>query len=261
MATRLVHLSDLHFPAAQPAQAEALAQSIAAARPDVVAITGDLTRRGRRHEFEAAARLVDALPGEVIVVPGNHDVPLVKHRFSRPFARFAAYFPGQPLYIETSDILLAGLNTAVGARLTALDWSLGDAPRERVAPVALLLREFGRGRLGIVACHHPLRRHALDQQRSVTRRGPEAFAELAASGMRLLLHGHLHRSSSTCLDASGVAVCEVCANTALSDRERSGPAAYNVIDVENGAWRLTVMRWNADRYEASDEALKPQPAG
>lgn len=255
MATRLIHISDLHFPAAVPGQVEALADSIVEAKPDCIAVTGDLTRRGRHHEYEAAAAFVGALPGEIIVVPGNHDVPLLKHRFRHPFARFADYFRDQPLYIETPDILLAGLNTAVGVRLTEWDWSLGDAPLERVAPVALLLKEFGRGRLGVVACHHPLKRHALDQRRSVTRRGREAFNELAASGMKLLLHGHLHRTSHTCIEVAGVEACEVCANTGLSDRERSGPAAYNIIDVENGAWRLSVMRWNSERYELSGEVF------
>lgn len=248
MATRLIHISDLHFPAADPAQPRALVESITAARPDVIAVSGDLTRRGRRHEFAAASAFVAALPGQKLVVPGNHDVPLLRNRLTRPFARFAKYFPDQPLYIETTDILLAGINTAIGIRLSEWDWSLGVAPPERIAPVALLLREFGRGRLGIVACHHPLRRHALDVRRSVTRRGPEAFEELAASGMRILLHGHLHRSSRTCLPLQDGEVCEICANTALSDRERGGPAGYNIIDVENGLWTLKVVRWLEGRY-------------
>jgi 3',5'-cyclic AMP phosphodiesterase CpdA len=248
MATCIVHISDLHVPAADPAQMEALAESIAAARPDVIVASGDLTRRGRRREFSAAASFLAALPGAKLIVPGNHDVPLIRNRLTRPFARFAESFPDAPASVETPDVVVAGFNTAVGSRLSTWDWSLGDAPPERVAPVAALLRDRLQGRLGIVACHHPLRRHALDGRRSTTARGPEAFAALADAGMRVLLHGHLHRSSRTCLDVGGAEVCEICANTALSDRERAGPAGYNILDIEGSAWKLTVMNWQERRY-------------
>ncbi len=254
MATRIVHISDLHFPAADSAQAEALARSIVEAKPDVIVQTGDLTRRGRNREYRAAAAFMASLPGTKLIVPGNHDVPLmdVTARVFRPFARFVEYFPDLPPIIETPDVVIVTLNTAVGLRLSAWDWSLGDAPAERIAPVAALLQERLKGRLGIVACHHPLRRHSLDVRRSTTRRGPLAFAELADAGMRILLHGHLHRASRTCIAVNGVEVCEVCANTALSDRERAGPAGYNILDVQNGTWTLTVAHWYDRHYAPRD---------
>lgn len=248
MTTRIVHLSDMHCPARDPAQAEALVESIVAEKPDLVVQTGDLTRRGRNREFRVAVELLSRLPGQRLVVPGNHDVPLTGI-IGRPFERFAEYFPNQPLFLETADVLVVGLNTALGSRFG--DWSLGDAPRSRVAPVEALLREKAQGRLGIVACHHPLRRHELDMHRSTTARGPEAFAELAAVGMRLLLHGHLHRTSRTCREGAGVSVCEVCANTALSDRERAGAAGYNLIDVSGPDYVVTSVRWTGQRYERS----------
>lgn len=248
LATRIVHLSDLHCPARDDAQAEALVQSVVAAKPDFIAVTGDLTRRGRNREFRSALALLEQLPGRHLVVPGNHDVPLagiVGHRFQR----FAEYFPHQPLFLENHEVFIAGLNTAQGSRFG--DWSLGDASAVRTAPVVALLKEKRAGRLGIVACHHPLRPHLLDIRRSTTARGPEAFAELASAGMGLLLHGHLHRSSKTCLDVEGVSVCELCANTALSDRERAGAAGYNIIDVTGTDYTVTATRWTGRAYEAS----------
>lgn len=251
MATRIVHISDLHFPAADGEQPMALAQSISEMRPDLIAVTGDLTRRGRRREFEAVGAFIAALPGSKIMVPGNHDVPMLRDRIRRPFARFQEYFPAQPAFIETPDAFVVALNTAVGMRLSAWDWSLGDAPLDRVGPVAALLKAQRKGRVAIVACHHPLRPHGFDARRSTTRRGPQAFAELADAGMQILLHGHLHRASRTCIDVNGAPVCEVCANTALSDRERAGPAGFNILDVEGGNWTLTTARWQNQRYELS----------
>lgn len=249
MPTRLVHLSDLHCPARDPLQCEVLIDSIMAAGPDMVIVTGDLTRRGRKREFAAAAALLARLPGKLLVVPGNHDMPL-SGLLKRPFARFAAFFPAMPLYLESDEVFVAGLNTAAGSRFG--DWSLGDAPRERIEPVVALLKSQAKGRLAIVACHHPLRPHILDVRRSTTARGPEAFQELAAAGMRVLLHGHLHRTSKTCIEAPAGNVCEICANTALSDRERSGAAGYNILDVTTGGdYVAHAMRWSGIRYEAS----------
>ncbi|GAA0545062.1 3',5'-cyclic AMP phosphodiesterase CpdA [Rhizomicrobium palustre] len=247
MPTRIAHLSDLHCPAKTPGQAEALAASVNAAKPDLLIVTGDLTRRGRNREYRAALELLSAMPARRLVVPGNHDVP-VADTFARPFARFAEYLAGQPLFIETEDVLVVGLNTVAAFRFG--DWSLGTAPRARLEPVEALLKQKPAGKLGIVAAHHPLRPHALDPQRSATSHGPEAFKSLAAAGMSLLLHGHLHRTSKTCLAAAGSSVCELCANTALSDRERAGAAGYNLIDVTGPAFTVTPMSWTGTAYEA-----------
>jgi 3',5'-cyclic AMP phosphodiesterase CpdA len=241
----------MHCPAKNLAQPEALVASIREAAPDIVAVTGDLTRRARPREFAIAAALVNSLPGEKLIVPGNHDVPFLTERFHRPFARFARSVGAQPLFLETPDVFLIGLNTAIGASASAWDWSLGAAPESRVAPVTALLNEKRAARLGIVACHHPLRPHALDRRRSTTARGIAAFAELAAAGMDVLLHGHLHRASKTCVGS----ICEVAANTALSDRERGGPAGYNVVDVGGNNWRAVSVRWDGRRY-ALDEACE-----
>jgi 3',5'-cyclic AMP phosphodiesterase CpdA len=188
------------------------------------------------------------LPGQKLVVPGNHDVPL-SAVMGRPFARFAHYFPDLPLYLESPDAFVIGFNTAFGSRLA--DWSLGAAGQARVAPVAALLREKRHGRLGIVACHHPLLPHALDIRRSTTARGPEAFDELAAAGMNLLLHGHLHRTSKSCVPVAGSPVCELCANTALSDRERAGAAGYNIIDITGPDYTVTAISWDGAHYALS----------
>lgn len=248
MTTRIVHLSDLHCPARNSAQVAALMESIVSAKPDLLVVTGDLTRRGRSSEFATAGALLARLPGQKLVVPGNHDVPL-SGILGNPFLRFSRYFPEQPLYLESGDAVVIGLNTALGSRFG--DWSLGDAARARVGPVEALLKEKLQGRLGIVACHHPLRPHALDIRRSTTARGPQAFEELAAAGMRLVLHGHLHRTSKVCVEVAGLAVCELCANTALSDRERSGAAGYNIVDVTAHDYTVTAIGWDGEHYALS----------
>ena len=55
----IAHLSDLHFGRVDPATLPALQAALIAARPDVLVVSGDLTQRARRHEFEAARRFLD----------------------------------------------------------------------------------------------------------------------------------------------------------------------------------------------------------
>jgi 3',5'-cyclic AMP phosphodiesterase CpdA len=82
----LLHLSDLHFSQSPQADewfgqlAEDL-RELGCDRLDVLVLTGDLTQRAAPSEFDAARRFVLRLstdarlsPGQVVVVPGNHDL-------------------------------------------------------------------------------------------------------------------------------------------------------------------------------------------
>ena len=50
----LVHLSDLHFGSVDPALIEPLLAAVAAVAADVVAVSGDLTQRARKKQFQEA---------------------------------------------------------------------------------------------------------------------------------------------------------------------------------------------------------------
>jgi 3',5'-cyclic AMP phosphodiesterase CpdA len=92
----VLHLSDLHFSHVQQADvwygqlAEDL-RELECDRLDVLVLSGDLTQRAGKTEFEAARRFLLRLstdmrlsPGQVVVVPGNHDLswPLSEAAYS-----------------------------------------------------------------------------------------------------------------------------------------------------------------------------------
>ena len=89
----IVHLSDLHFGRIDPAVVDALAAAVPTLRPDLVAISGDLTQRAREQEFRQAREFLDRLPQPQMVVPGNHDVPLhnLFKRFTHPLRLYRRY--------------------------------------------------------------------------------------------------------------------------------------------------------------------------
>ncbi|HVL55812.1 MAG TPA: metallophosphoesterase, partial [Burkholderiaceae bacterium] len=72
----VLHLSDLHFGRLAEEVVGPLADAAARLRPDLIAVSGDLTQRARASQFRSARQFLDLLPGPKIVVPGNHDVPL-----------------------------------------------------------------------------------------------------------------------------------------------------------------------------------------
>src|SRR5207237_7158700 len=112
----LVHLSDLHFGRLDERMVEPLLATIRETRPDAVAVSGDLTQRARSDQFKAARAFLDALPRvPLIVVPGNHDVPLynVWARFAQPLDKFRRYITDdlEPFFAD-EEIATLGLNTA-----------------------------------------------------------------------------------------------------------------------------------------------------
>ena len=111
----IVHLSDLHFGRIDPAILDPLAALIVSMRPDVVVVSGDLTQRARKAQFQGARAYLDRLPKPQVVVPGNHDVPLYRvwERFLSPLGKYRRHFDDdlEPDFID-DEIAVIGINTA-----------------------------------------------------------------------------------------------------------------------------------------------------
>ena len=88
-ATRIAHLSDVHFgKISHPAIVGSLVRRSERGGVDLVAVSGDLTQRARRREFPEAKGMLDPFDPPVIVVPGNHDVRAWWHNpFDRVYPR------------------------------------------------------------------------------------------------------------------------------------------------------------------------------
>jgi 3',5'-cyclic AMP phosphodiesterase CpdA len=75
--------------------ANALADDVKAARPDHVAVTGDLVNLAAHAEFKAAGAWLSRFgdPGWISVVPGNHDA-YVRVKWEDGLSQFAPYMQG-----------------------------------------------------------------------------------------------------------------------------------------------------------------------
>jgi len=150
----IAHISDLHFGRHDPRLVEALQASLAAAAPDLVAVSGDLTQRARRHEFAAARDFLDRLVAPVIAVPGNHDVPLYNplRRVFRPLERFRHHITAQhnPLFTD-AEIAVLGINTARAAA-----FSNGRISHRQMDEIRALFGELPGEQFRVLVTHHPL---------------------------------------------------------------------------------------------------------
>jgi Icc protein len=73
VAYRLAHLSDLHIGTGAEVAAEQLVDALLRSGADRIALTGDITHRGRRGELERFRRVFAPVLERLVLVPGNHD--------------------------------------------------------------------------------------------------------------------------------------------------------------------------------------------
>jgi 3',5'-cyclic AMP phosphodiesterase CpdA len=242
----LVHLSDLHFGRVDEALLAPLRDTIARIAPDVVVVSGDLTQRAKREEFEAARAYLDTFPGPQIIVPGNHDISLynVLRRFLKPLERYKRYITDDldPIYVD-EEIAVLGVNTA-----RSLTFKDGRVNEEQVTKICQELSGLDPAITRIVVTHHPFDLPTSADEKDLVDRAPMAMAAFAKCGVDLLLAGHLHMSHSNSTaeryPISEYAALVIQAGTATSTRGRGEVNSFNVVRVEPA--RVEVDRYGWD---------------
>lgn len=252
----IAHISDLHFGRHDETAAERLLADISAVRPDLLVITGDLTQRARHRQFAAARAFLDKLPRPVIVIPGNHDVPLydVVERFVGRLARYRRYICDelQPFFAD-DEIALLGLNTARSAA-----FSNGRISFRQAAAIKSVFAQMPASRLRILAIHHPLAVPAVAGNLARVGRATLARKAITEAGVGLVLSGHYHRAYSGDLPPSDLvgdgSILFVQAGTAISTRLRGEPNSYNLLRVEPSTVTCTIRCFAGKDFEDAETA-------
>ena len=266
----IAHISDLHFGRHDETAAERLLADISEAKPNIVVVTGDLTQRARHRQFAAARAFLERLPRPVVVIPGNHDVPLydIIERFVGRLARYRRYICDelQPFFAD-DGIALLGLNTARSAA-----FSNGRISYGQTAAIKSVFAEVPANRLRILAMHHPLAVPVTAGDLAPVGRAAMVRRALTEAGVRMVLSGHYHRAYSGDLPGSDLvsngSILFIQAGTAISTRLRGEPNSYNLLyieptavtctvrafagrdfaDAETARYALIGERWNFDRH-------------
>lgn len=266
--TRIVHLSDLHFDRVDPVIVGALRAEINADPPDLVAVSGDLTQRAHRQEYQRAAEFLRSLRAPVLAVPGNHDISYIHllQRFADPFQRWRRYISRElePTWRDDTVAVL-GLNTARRAALS-LDWSNGRFGMRQLVRFRKRCDVLPERLVRIVVAHHALHPPDHEPDLDIVGRADMALETFRSLGVWLVLAGHHHRGymhgHEPVMDRShGLLVLQV--STATSTRLRGEPNAYHLIDVDkSGEVAITVRAWDGHSWReiaAREQGAKRLP--
>jgi 3',5'-cyclic AMP phosphodiesterase CpdA len=242
----IVHLSDLHFGRVDPEIVAMLPRRVSALAPRLVAVSGDLTQRARRRQFQQARAFLDALPGDRIVVPGNHDVPLwnIVARFGFPLANYRRWITRDlsPL-IDGGDFVAVGINTA-----RSLTWKGGRINVHQAETVREQLCRYDESVLKIVVTHHPFDPGDAQHEREIVGRAGMAMQVLASCGADVLLAGHIHEAftggTASRYQIAGHSALVVQAGTATSTRLRRSANSFNVLRIDAPRIAVDIMSWD-----------------
>jgi len=179
----------------------AIVDDIKAAKPDHIAVTGDLMNLALADEISLSVGWLESLgpAHDVSVVPGNHDayVPGALRKASiawRPWTEGDAGWSkmnenGYP-YVRVRDgVAIIGVNSA---RASAPFLATGSFTEEQARRLANILdRAHKEGLYRVVMIHHPPVRGAAPAHKRLF--GISTFQKvIAGHGAELVLHGHTH---------------------------------------------------------------------
>jgi 3',5'-cyclic AMP phosphodiesterase CpdA len=246
----LLQISDTHFGTEQPAVVNALLALADREQAAIHVLSGDITQRARRAQFDAARAFVERLPpAPCMVIPGNHDIPLydVATRLFAPYRHFRRVF-GDALEAEfdTPDMRVIGINTTRRWR-----HKHGVISRAQIERVATRLAAADPAQLRVVVTHQPIAVPDTHEVKHILRGADAALRAWSAAGVDLLLGGHIHLPyviNVADRSASSRRIWCVQAGTAVSHRIRSGvPNSVNLIRyTRTDPGRCCVERWDYD---------------
>ncbi len=242
----IVHLSDLHFGRVDEATTQPLIRQIKALQPHLVVVSGDLTQRARKVQFQEAGRFLESLPQPQIVIPGNHDVPAYNlfKRFLMPLKRYRRYVTDDllPSYID-DEVAVFGLNST-----RSLTTKHGRLREKDIVLVCEKFRHLTGAVTKIVVCHHPFDLPINHTQRDLIRSAESAMRAFADCSVDIILSGHLHLSHTSHTAQryrlQGHQALIVQAGTAISNRRRGETNSFNVLHLEDANLVVERLAWN-----------------
>ncbi len=249
---RIAHLSDPHFGTDLPEVTAAITRQLSVMEIDLLILSGDITQRARKAEFQKAADFLNALPiPKKMTIPGNHDIPLYNlfDRVFRPFRNYSQFFEKTETVHYFTGAAVVGLNSTQPFRHT--QGALSPLKlRETLKTVRSNLKESD---FLIITLHHPLA--VMKQQDDKNRLiGYTEIAEIFSEyGADAVLTGHVHfpivTSCETVLPVEKPFI--LCGTgTALSYRtRRQAPNMFHYLTLSPAKSELSIKQYE---YNGAD---------
>jgi 3',5'-cyclic AMP phosphodiesterase CpdA len=237
----------------RPGHVRAVAREVARAKVDHVVITGDLTNLALEQEFAAVVSLLEdelgALPGNVTIVPGNHDLytggALRARRFTNFFAPYLVSdlpdlaaeiaLGAFPIVKLRGPLAIIGMSSAVPRPPLVAAGELGTKQLEALERI--LAHDEVKRRTPVIALHHPAHNPSSQVKAWVEglRDAEDLATAVGAVAKGLLLHGHLHARMQRSLVTRAGSLLSIGATSAsLHHADEDRMAGFNVYEFDGG---------------------------
>lgn len=244
----IVHLSDLHFGRVYEPLLTPLAEKINDIKPDVIAISGDVTMRATTAEFLKAREFLDRLPFPKIIVPGNHDIPLYNFysRFFKALKKYKRYITDdlEPVYI-TDGLAIYGLNTARSFAVKR-----GRLDLQQVQKICEAFSKLPPDAIKIIVTHHPIDLPNTFRLSNLARRHHRAMDMFIQAKIDIFLAGHTHTSLVAHIPERsklmGHAPLIIQAGTSTSLRTRGEKNSFNILQLAYPFLKITNYLWDPE---------------
>ncbi|GBR69361.1 metallophosphoesterase family protein [Gluconobacter kanchanaburiensis] len=236
----------------------ALVKDIGRSNVDTVLVSGDLTNFGTPDEFDAAARWLEGLPAQALVIPGNHDC-MVRQSVSKGIAKWERWSAQDYPYVRIQNgIAIVGINSGIPTPPFMACGRVGRRQREKLE--ALLERLGREGLCRVVMIHHPPKRGLVPWRKSLLDHR-EVAAVFRRVGAEIVLHGHSHDATLTHIDGTDIPLLGV-ASASLTDERPHRQACWNRLCIRpyKGGWSIDLARHRPDG-SVSERASWTRPEG
>ena len=244
---------------------EALAEAVAAAKPDALVFTGDATAQATDEEFETFKKLYGPLFSlqPTAAIPGNHDTYTHRSYRERSIEEYLGDWTGRGnwprLHFLGDKVACVAIDSCRAHFLSS-----GKVDRDQLSRLDQMLGSSAlSGRDVFVLIHYPLRgRHGepygpsgrpLSNAREV-----EAILLGHSDRITAILHGHEHHGYRTQLSDGSRRIPILNPGSSgyawTPDKDRT--AHFNVYTLHEG--RLAVERY---RFDGEKGAFLPEPGG
>lgn len=246
----VIHCSDLHFGSGfLPKRAEDLLAHINETKPDLVVVSGDLTMRARTEQFRAARAFLLKIKAPLLVIPGNHDVPLYNlwDRIIHPFENYNKYIADLNTGpVRLSTVALFGMNTVNPRRhqqgrirfLEQMELDKWSAQQDDLWKIAVVHQHFKN------ITHH--------ERPGVFPHAEAHLQKMSGAGIHAVLHGHVHyqhvASSAEFFPSVEPPVVLVSAGTPTSSRIRGEVPTnnYNILKFYKDRFQVHQCTWSPE---------------
>jgi len=255
----LVQISDTHFGTDQAPVVAALTRLIGEIGPDVIVLSGDITQRARRTQFDAARTFMDGLGTPFVAVPGNHDIPLfnLPARMFAPYANYIRAFGRnlEPEFASDAFLILCTNTTRPSRHID------GEISPRQIDSVAKRLSHAKRDQLRIVVTHQPVHAIRAEDRSNLLHGHEQAIRAWSSAGADIIMGGHIHLPYIRPITERFVdlprKLWAVQAGTAVSWRVRDNvPNSINLLRHSARELVCKVERWDFDAVANAFRCIK-----